>query len=66
MRRPFMLDALAVVRELALNAVVVMLLVALSVAAATEFTLTALPVVNVFCFVPTAAEIRIIMSAPPT
>ena len=42
----------------------VMLLVALSVAADTELTLTALLVVNVFCFVPTAVEIKVVMSVP--
>ena len=42
----------------------VMLLVALSVAADTELTLTELLVVNVFCFVPTAVEIKDVMSVP--
>ena len=42
----------------------VMLLVALSVAADTELTLTELLVVNVFCFVPTAVEIEDMMSVP--
>ena len=42
----------------------VMLLVAFSVAADTELTLTALLVVNVFCFVPTAVEIKVVMSVP--
>ena len=43
----------------------VMLLDALKVDAATEFTLTALLVVNVFCFAPTAADISVMMSVPP-
>ena len=42
----------------------VMLLVALSVAADTESTLTELLVVSVFCFVPTAVEIKVVMSVP--
>ena len=43
----------------------VMLLVALSVDAATEFTLKALLVVNVFCLALTAAEIKVMISVPP-
>ena len=42
-----------------------MLLVALSVDAATEATLNALLVVRVFCFALNPAEIRDIMSVPP-
>ena len=44
----------------------VMLLVALSVAAATEFTLKALLLFNVFCLVLVAAEISVVTSVPPT
>ncbi len=43
----------------------VMLLDALNVDAATEFTLTALLVVNVFCLALTAAEIKVMISVPP-
>ena len=42
----------------------VMLLVAFSVAADTELTLTELLEVNVFCLVPTAVEIKDVMSVP--
>ncbi len=85
MRRPLRLDVLVVVKELALRAVLlviigcraeiavamsptpvrVMLLVALSVAAATEDTLKALLLFNKFCFAPTAAEIKVMMSVQP-
>ena len=40
--------------------------VIVTLAAATEATLKALLVVKVFCLVPTAAEISVITSVPPT